>query len=164
MLELMPDGETFQKLTRAQHNALDRYYKRKHDTLLDKTLPPLISSGLPTIIAIGLGAAAYVFKDELQEELKEAGVSAIDWVGSGLFKFTGLGQTLKLIGPTTPEYIILEDGTKIGPLSRCKRWETDLVDLTEKNVGTLIPIYLSAMKRDGCTKPNFVTQRNWDKV
>lgn len=164
MLELMPDGETFKKLTRAQGDALHRYYKRERDSLLDKTLPPLISTGLPSILAIGLAAAAYVFKDELEEELKLAGGTAIDWVGSGLFKFSGVGQALKLIGPTTPEYIILEDGSKIGPLSRCKRWETDLVDITEKNIGALIPVYLAAMKGDGCPKPSFVTKRNWDKV
>jgi hypothetical protein len=164
MLELMPDGETFKKLTKAQGDALHRYYKREHDSLLVKTLPPLISTGLPAIFAIGLGAAAYVFKDELEEELLKSGESAIDWLGSGLFKFSGVGQALRLVGPTTPEFIILEDGTKVGPLSRCKRWETDLVDLTEKNVGALIPVYLKAMKDDGCSKPVFVTKKNWDKV
>jgi len=29
MLELMPDGETFKKLTRGQSAALERYYKRE---------------------------------------------------------------------------------------------------------------------------------------
>ena len=157
MLELMPDGETFKKLTKAQHSALDRYYKREHDTLLEKTLPSLISTGLPTIIAVGLGAAAYVFKDQLGDEIKEAGQNVIDFVGSGLFKFTGLGQALSIIGPTSPEYI---DGTDI-KFTKCQRWENDLVDVA----GTaLTPIYLYAMKRDGCSKPTFVTQRNWDKV
>ena len=68
MLELMPDGETFKKLGAAQSAALERYYKREKDSLLDKTLPPLISTGIPSILAIGLAAAAYVFKDELEEE------------------------------------------------------------------------------------------------
>ena len=58
MLELMPDGETFKKLTKAQTEALDRYYKREKEGLLDKTLPPLISTGIPSIVAVGLAAAA----------------------------------------------------------------------------------------------------------
>jgi len=164
MLELMPDGETFKKLSRAQEDALHRYYKREKDSLLDKTLPPLISTGIPSIIAIGLAAAAYVFKDELEEELKEAGQSVIDWAGSGLFKFAGLGPIVGLIGPSTPEYILLEDGSKIGPLSKCKRWETDLVDITAKGNTALLPIYIQAMKQDGCPRPVFVTKQNWGKV
>ena len=153
----MPDGETFKKLTKAQGEALHRYYKREKDSLLDKTLPPLISTGVPSIVAVGLAAAAYVFKDELQKELKEAGQSVIDSIGTSLFKFTGLGQALSIIGPTSSEYI---DGTDI-KFTKCQRWENDLVNVA----GTaLTPIYLAAMKRDGCSKPVFVTKQNWDKV
>jgi len=163
MLELMPDGETFKKLTKAQHNALDRYYKREKDTLLDKTLPPLLSTGLPTIIAIGLGAAAYVFKDRLEDEINEAGQNVIDFVGSGLFKFTGLGQVTSLLGPFSQEYIVLADGTKV-QLTKCERWENDLVNIVDSGATALLPIYIAAMKKDGCSKPAFVSDDNWKKV
>ena len=163
MLELMPDGETFKKLTKAEEAALHRYYKREHDSLLDKTLPPLISTGIPTIVAVGLAAAAYVFKEELEEELKEAGVSVANWAGSGLFKLTGLVQVTSRLGPFSQEFIILEDGTKV-QLTKCQRWENDLVNIVESGATALLPIYITAMKNDGCSKPAFVTMENWKKV
>lgn len=163
MLELMPDGETFKKLTKVQGEALERYYKREKDSLLDKTLPPLISTGIPSILAIGLAAAAYVFKDQLEEEIKEAGQDVINFVGSGLFKFTGLGQVTSLLGPFSQEYIVLADGTKV-QLTKCERWENDLVNIVESGATALLPIYIAAMKKDGCSKPSFVTTENWKKV
>ena len=163
MLELMPDGETFKKLGTAQSAALERYYKREKDSLLDKTLPPLISTGIPSILAIGLAAAAYVFKDELEEELKEAGMSVVNYVGSGLFEFTGLGQITSLLGPFSQEFIVLADGTKV-QLTKCERWENDLVNIVEGGQKALLPIYISAMKKDGCSKPAFITKENWGKV
>jgi len=166
MLELMPDGETFKKLTRAEGSALHRYYKREKDGLLDKTLPPLISTGIPSIVAIGIAAAAYVFKDELQEELREAGQSFIDWAGTGLFNFS-IGNVssviLRTTGPSSSQYIILEDGTKV-ELTRCQRWESDLYNIVEGGQKALLPIYIKAMKEDGCSKPGFITKQNWDKV
>ena len=159
----MPDGETFKKLTKAQTEALDRYYKREKEGLLDKTLPPLISTGIPSIVAVGLAAAAFVFKDELEEELKETGMSVVNWAGSGLFNLTGLGQATSLLGPFSQEFIVLEDGTKV-QLTKCQRWENDLVNIVEGGQTALLPIFISAMKKNGCSKPAFVTQENWGKV
>ena len=61
----MPDGETFKKLTKAQHCALDRYYKRQRPSLIDETAAPLIANGLPIIIGTGIAAVAYIFRDKI---------------------------------------------------------------------------------------------------
>jgi hypothetical protein len=172
MLELMPDGETFKKLTKAQHSALDRYYKRQRPSLIDETAAPLIANGLPIIVGTAIGAIAYVFRDQLADEAK-------DFAG-GVGKFVNEGIWSSLIfpvldplwqDPKTPEMVLLNpeanprDYTYAGPLTRCQRWESDLVDIESKNGGGIDRAFvLRKMKNENCSKPAFVETGEWSRV
>ena len=52
-----------------------------------------------------------------------------------------------------------------GPLTRCQRWETDLVDIESKNGGGIDRAFvLRKMKSEGCSKPAFVDAGEWGRV
>ena len=172
MLELMPDGETFKKLTKAQHTALDRYYKRQRPSLLDETTAPLIANGLPIIIGTGIAAVAYIFRDKIKDEADE-------FVG-GVGQFLSEGFWRNIVypvldplwqDPKTPEMVLVNpeanprDYTYVGPLTRCQRWETDIVDIESKNGGGIDRAFvLRKMKQEGCDRPGFVDEGEWGRV
>ena len=174
-LELMPDGKTFKKLNSVQEKALKRYYKRLHDKPLSQNL------ALP----ISIGALAYILKDKLKipdldipdvktliEETGGIVADAIVQVEGALFPQN----------PINPEYVILNEGTpqerKVGPFSRCSRWELDATDwLTvkqsykgdlgyfETTLGALTASrIIKNMKREGCSKPTVFSQAQWDDI
>ena len=170
----MPDGETFKKLTKAQHNALDRYYKRQKPTLIDEVTPGLVSNGLPIIIGTAIGAVAYVFREQLVEE-KDAFVGGVgQFINEGIwstFVFPVLDPLWK--DPKTTEYVLLNpeadirDYTYAGPLTRCQRWETDLVDIEARETGgggIDRAFVLRKMKNENCSKPAFVDAGEWGRV
>ena len=92
---------------------------------------------LPIGLAVlgGIGAIAYVFKEELQQYLKDKEEDVVTWIGGlpraggGLVAdaIIGLEGALFPQNPVTPEFIEV-GGRTIGPLSRCKRWETDATE------------------------------------
>ena len=172
MLELMPDGETFQKLTKAQHSALDRYYKRQQPSLIDEVTPALVGSGLPIIVGTAIGAIAYVFREQLVEE-KDAFVGGVgQFINEGIwstFVFPVLDPLWK--DPKTPEMVLLNpdanprDFRYAGPLTRCQRWETDIVDIESKNGGGIDRAFvLRKMKNEKCSKPAFVDKAEWSRI
>ena len=79
-LELMPDGVTFKKLNKTQHAALNNYYKRLHDKPLSQDLA--LPMGL--VILGGIGAMAYIFKDDIKKEFEEQKEALWDWVIGGI--------------------------------------------------------------------------------
>ena len=79
-LELMPDGKTFKKLNSTQKKALDTYYKRLHDKPLSQDLA--LPMGL--VILGGIGAMAYIFKDDIKKEFEEQKEALWDWVIGGI--------------------------------------------------------------------------------
>ena len=172
MLELMPDGETFKKLTKAQHNALDRYYKRQKPSLIDEAAAPLIANGLPIIVATGIGAVAYIFRDQLKDEALEAAGGVGQFINEGIWNslvFPVLDPLWK--DPKTPEMVLLNpeanprDYTYAGPLTRCQRWENDIADIESKNGGGIDRAFvLRKMKNEGCEKPGFVEAGEWGRV
>jgi len=161
MLELMPDGETFKKLTKAQGEALHRYYKREKDSLLDKTLPNLVGGGIPVIVGISLAAVAYVFKEQLVEE-KDKFIGGVgQFINEGIWD-NAIYPILAPLwrDPKTPEYV---DG--VGPLTRCQRWENDIADIETKNGGGIDRAFVvRKMKDEGCSKPIFVDVGEWGRV
>ena len=174
MLELMPDGETFKKLTKAQGAALDRHYKRQRPTLLDEATAPLIATGIPIVAATALASIAYIFRDTLQEELAKVGGGVGQFINEGIWD-TAIFPALDAIGarkdPQTPEMVLLNpdanprDYTYAGPLSRCQRWEADLVDWEAKKGGGLDrALILRRMKNEGCDRPGFVEAGEWGRV
>ena len=185
-LELMPDGKTFKKLNATQEKALKRYYKRAQDKPLIQDL------SLPIGLAVlgGIGAIAYVFKDELQQYLKDKEEDVVTWIG-GLPRAGGglvadalinLEDALFPQNPINPEYVILNEGTpqerKVGPFSRCQRWANDAADWhTVKQsykgdlgyIETTLGAFTAAriiknMKKEGCPKPSAFTQAQWDEI
>jgi len=179
-LELMPDGKTFKKLNAVQEKALKRYYKRSQDKPLIQDL------SLPIGLAVlgGIGAIAYVFKNELQQYLKDKEEDVVTWIGGlpraggGLVAdaIIGLEGALFPQNPVTPEFIEV-GGRTIGPLSRCKRWETDATEWlsVKQSKGDLGPAesvvaalaaarIIKNMKKEGCSKPSAFTQAQWDEV
>ena len=120
-LELMPDGKTFKKLNRTQEKAMNRYYKRLHEVPLTQSL------SLPIGLAVlgGIGAIAYVFKDEIKKAFDEQEKALFDWFGELPVAAGGVvaDAIISLEGalfpqnPVTPEFIEV-GGRTIGPLSR----------------------------------------------
>jgi len=174
-LELMPDGKTFKKLNATQEKALKRYYKRLHDKPITQEL------GLPIGLAVlgGIGAIAYVFKDELQQYLKDKEEDVITWIkglpaaGGGVVAdvIIKAGDAIFPANPVTPEYITFPDREPIGPLTRCKRWETDATTWLEKvqagNYNTIQAALaakriISNMKKEGCSRPLAFTVAQWE--
>ena len=187
-LELLPDGKTFKKLTAAQSKAMDRYYKRARgapERFAKMALP------VSLIAVAGIGALAYVFKDELKAWVDDNVDDFAEWlkglpkaaavaagggvadaiVTTGAVVTEAVGATG---GPTTPEYLTV-NGTQIGPLSICQRWDNDAVDWltliqakpnmgkTEKTIAALAAKrIIKGMKDEGCPKPAAFTQAQWD--
>jgi len=172
MLELMPDGETFKKLTKAQHTALDRYYKRQRGSLIEEAAAPLIANGLPIVVATGIAAGAYIFRDQLKDDAAEFTGGLGQWFNEGLWRnvvFPVLDPLWK--DPKTPEMVLLNpeanprDYTYAGPLTRCQRWENDIADIETKNGGGIDRAFvLRKMKQEGCDRPGFVEAGEWGRV
>ena len=176
-LELMPDGKTFKKLNAVQEKALNRYYKRLHEVPLSQNLV------LP--ISIAIGALAYILKDKLKipeldiPDVKTLIEGAGGTVADVIIQVEG---ALFPQNPINPEYVILNEGTpqerKVGPFSRCQRWENDATDwLTvkqsykgdlgyiETTLGALTAArIIKNMKKEGCPKPSAFTQTQWDDI
>ena len=171
-IELMPDGETFKKLTKVQERALNRYYGRQKPALIDVALPSLVGSGLPIIVGTAIGAIAYIFRDKLKDE-------AEDYVGGvGQFLTEGFWDSavyplMDATGiwkdPKTPKMVLLNpeasprDYTYAGPLTRCQRWENDFVDFGAKG-GIDRAFILRRMIDEGCSKPAAVEQGEWSRL
>ena len=174
-LTLMPDGKTFKKLNAAQEKALKNYYNRLHDKPLTETL------GVPIGLAVlgGIGALAYIFRDEIKKEFEEQEKAFVDWlkglpakVGVGFFDLGfDIGKTVTGTDLTKPSG---EAAEVFGPdVSICSQYEYDLINLRNRDpfwpwekaaVGLAIREKLVGMKKEGCSKPPFIDQKNWDRI
>ena len=179
-LELMPNGVTFKKLNATQYKALNRYYKRLHDRPLSQDLA--LPIGL--VIAGGLGALAYVFKEDIIEEFKEQKKALWTWITEGIksipaktfgwsveqgFEIGTVISGIDLTKPTGEAETIYGKGIDI-----CSQYEYDLANLYQQSEDASFlerPLYgvgiwskLKGMKKAGCRKPPFVEQKNWDRV
>ena len=168
-LELMPDGVTFKKLNATQEKALKGYYKRLHNRPLTQEL------GLPIGLAVlgVIGAMAYILKDKLKipefeiPDAKTLVEGAGGVIGDAIIN---LRNAIIPPEPVTPEYITFPDREPIGPLTRCKRWETDATAWLQKvqagNYNTIqaalaAKIIISNMKKEGCPRPSAFTVAQW---
>ena len=174
-LELMPDGKTFKKLNAVQEKALKRYYKRAQDKPLIRDL------ALPIGLAVlgGIGAIAYVFKGELQKSFEEQEKAFLTWIkelptkaGISIFDIGfDIGKTISGIDFTKPSG---EAAEVFGPdVNICSQYEYDLINLRNRDpfwpwekaaVGLAIREKLVGMKKEGCSKPPFIDQKNWDRA
>jgi len=183
-LTLMPDGKTFKKLNRTQEKALKGYYNRLHDKPLPETL------GLPLGLAVlgGIGAIAYIFKDEIKKAFDEQEKAFVDSF-KGLPVAAGGGvadivvSLVDAVGlstnePVNPEFVILNVGTPdertVGPFSLCQRWGLDADDwlanvqagkfLTKIGAALAGNYIIKNMKKEGCSRPQAITQAQWDEI
>ena len=118
-LELLPDG-TFKKLSKVQTDALDRYYKRENK----RDLTTEVIAQFPLILATSIAAAAYVFRDEIKEKIKEEGID----LGLGLAKLITRIPFGKA-EPMEPEFVpSLIDPEIMVEIPRCERYAADYVN------------------------------------
>jgi len=174
----IPQGVELRKISAVQKKALDDLLNKQKETSLLQTG---ISVLIPSLAVVGVGAATLVvawswLKDKELPSIKETAES----IGGGLVD-GGLDIVNKVadeIGfkaePKTQEYI--QAGTRtIGPLSRCKRWETDAADvlaiIQAGNLGVAETIAAAVaiksiakqMKKEGCDRPTAISQAQWDE-
>ena len=189
MLELLPDGKTFQKLNATQTKALDRYYIRLRKTNQEDPIKTAVDN-LPIVIGAGMLAGAYIFRETIKEEAEEAWekfkIEALDATGGATYNVLDFAisffrpsselWTGKPAEPESPAEVVLADGQTV-TLTQCERYNNDIVDLygsiptsglflrTRRMLhGLTINDKLDTMKKAGCTKPAGVTQRDWDKA
>ena len=168
-LELMPDG-TFKKLTKAQTDALDRYYKREKG---DEILPAVIQSPIfPTLVFGSISAVAIgVVWAYLNEKDFELG------------KFLGGGvASIYSDNPKSPSTLTLHDGSVV-ELTRCQQWEQDAIawKTAEQGIFTQLSSVLPSftlggvkimqatkalhiiknMKKEGCPNPALFSDEQW---
>jgi len=180
-LELLPDG-TFKKLSKVQTDALDRYYKREKK--VTKEFPTeagllLVGYGVPIVMAATIAAAAFIFRDEIKQRVKEESIEGAEWFGGGFAK------VLTFIARASKPAVMGEDGIQtqmeprepeIGPqgetLTRCQRYEADYVADNELHTVAFIGTPLQAlaqlntiqkMKKEGCSRPSIIPQGQWNQ-
>ena len=165
-LELMPDG-TFKKLSKVQSDALNRYYKRENK----KDLPSeagllLIAYSLPVILGVGIGAGAFIFRDEIKERIEEAVIPS----GLGVAKLITRFVRGEKNTPTEPQ--TSETTIQGNVLTKCQRYAGDYVSQNEIHVipfvgGTLQALAqlntIQSMKLEGCSKPDVIPQAQWEQ-
>ena len=165
-LELLPDG-TFKKLTKVQTDALDRYYKRENKKDIASEA---IISGLPIILGVSIASIAYIFRDDIKEQVltrleKGAIISGLG-VAKVITRFIR-GEKQKT-EPQQPEVTPQGD-----VLTRCARYEVDYV--TQNTIAEGIPFVgvplqalaqlntIQSMKLEGCSRPDIIPQSQWDQ-
>ena len=177
-LELMPDGSTFKKLTKIQTEALDRYYKRGKEDLVDTVIQSPI---LPTIVYGSVASAFLVagwayLKDQKLPTFDEAS----NWLGGGVGGVIAKAYTNN---PKSPQFRPSQlDPTKMVEVPRCQRWEQDAVALMQTTeLSTLFELPILApqftilratksvhiiknMKREGCPRPTAFSSAQWNEV
>jgi len=167
-LELLPDG-TFKKLSKVQTDALDRYYKRENK----RDLTTEVIAQFPIILATSIAAAAYVFRENILEKIKEEGIGLAEQGGLGLAKvltFVARGFGPKLMGETTMEPRQPETTPQGNVLTRCQRYEADYVADNELHTipfgGTVLQALaqfntIQKMKKEGCSRPSIIPESQW---
>ncbi len=173
----IPQGVEIKKLTATQERALDKLLKAQRD---ENTLQTAIRVAIPTVAFVGVAGAAIATTFAYLKDIELPTVKDIVTGGGDLVSDVIVGGVDTIVGkqqPKTPEYIVLGDGRKVGPLTICKRWETDYVDVMEQIAegeadsitGTVVGALLQKniikqMKKQGCERPVVIPASQWDEV
>ena len=173
----VPQGVELRKLSAVQKRAVDDLLARQRESSLVENF---VTSALPALAFAGVGGAAvlvaYSYLNDLKiptaKEVAKAVTTAageivsdvvID-VGGGLAKAAGFEDN-----PTTPEFL----PSGLGPLSRCKRWEVDAVEIVSRIQGGLNEVekvqaalalkrVIKNMKKEGCDRPTAISVDQWE--
>jgi len=169
----IPKDIEFRKVTPTQQKSLEKIMSDSKNNLRTAIAIPTIA--LSTLAVVG--ATAFLFRDQIKEFVQE---NVDDLTGAITEKIkgvvTGAGDIVSdtivtVVGrdePQTPEFT----PSGLGPIPRCKRWESDyvttikddpspteivLLALAQKNI-------IKNMKRDKCDRPSIIPQSQWDDV
>ena len=179
----IPAGVEIRKISAVQKRALDDLLGKQKDSSLLQSMAMVTIPSL-AIVSLGVGALAVIYyKDELETWVKELPHTVATAAGGKVANIIvdAGGAVLEAVAPdlaaqpTTPEYIEA-GGRRIGPLSMCKRWETDATEWlsvvqskpdmgkTETTLAATLGLrIIKNMKKLGCDKPLAFTQAQWDE-
>ena len=169
----IPKDIEFRKVTPTQQKSLEKIMSdSKNNTLRAVAIPTIALSTLAIV-----GGTAFLFRDQLKqfaednidnlgeaiaEKIKGVVIGAGDIVSDTITTVVGRDE------PRTPEFT----PSGLGPIPRCKRWESDyvttikddpspteivLLALAQKNI-------IKNMKREKCNRPSIIPQSQWDDV
>ena len=173
----IPQGVEIKKLTPTQEKALDKLLKAQRD---ENTLQTAIRVAIPTIAFVGVAGAAIATTFAYLKDIELPTVKDIVTSGGDLVSDVIVGGVDTIVGkqqPKTPEFVVTDNGTKIGPIPICKRWETDYVSTLEQIaqgdadspvgvvVGALVQKnIIKQMKKRGCDRPVTIPASQWNEV
>ena len=173
----IPQGVEIKKLTPTQEKALDKLLRQQR---AENTLQPAIRVAIPTVAFVGVAGAAIATTFAYLKDIELPTVKDIVTSGGDLVSDVIVSGVDTIVGkqqPKTPEYIVTDAGTTIGPLTICQRWETDYVDVAEQiaqgeadsPVGVVVGALLQKniikqMKKNGCERPVIIPATQWDEV
>jgi len=174
----IPTDVEIRKITPTQKQALDELLKKQKEGSLLQTAVAVTIPSLAIMTVAGAAVALFYYKDELEDYIRELPTTVATAAGGKVADvITDLGGAVARAAgfsddPTTPEYL----PSGVGPLSRCKRWEVDAVEIKSRNqTGNLSkPQTVQAalalkrvaknMKIEGCSRPTAITQAQWDEA
>ena len=169
----IPKDIEFRKVTPTQQKSLDKIMSdSKNNTLRAVAIPTIALSTLAIV-----GGTAFLFREQINnfiEESKDDLTNAITEkikdvvIGAGEVVSDTITTVVGRDEPRTPEFT----PSGLGPIPRCKRWESDyvttikddpspteivLLALAQKNI-------IKNMKREKCNRPSSIPQSQWDDV
>jgi hypothetical protein len=168
----IPQGVEIRKISAVQKRALDELLGKQKETSLIETLIPSL-----TLLTLGLtGAYIYIKRDTIKDSLEDLERRAKEYAGQTVTEaFTTFGETVTggAFDPTQPSSI--QPGGV--DLTVCQQYENDLIELRRKEddvgefdyltkfaIGYNKQAKYQGMKANGCSKPPYVPQNDWDKA
>ena len=170
----IPPGVVIKNIPPGHKRALDDLLSKERD---NSAISSALLVGIPSIIA-GSAILAYVFKDEMktwfkeqQDTLLEATKKVVAGAGEGIVDITL--DTLNKVFQNNPKTPKVVNGSE---LTRCTRWAVDATDvlaLVQKGNLTKAETVAAAvatigiakeMKREGCSRPSAISQKQWDQA
>ena len=169
----IPKDIEVRKVTPTQQKSLEKIMAdSKNNTLRAVAIPTIALSTLAIV-----GGTAFLFRDQLKtfveenvdnlgeavtDKIKGVVVGAGDIVSDTIVTIVGRDE------PKTPEFT----PSGLGPIPRCKRWESDYVDTIQDDPSPTEIVLLALaqkniiknMKREKCDRPSIIPQSQWDDV
>jgi hypothetical protein len=177
----VPAGVEIRKISAVQKRALDELLGKETE---GKLLETVIRASIPAVTAISIAAGAGVLIwSYLKDKELPTGKEIAEIAGGGVANaiIDAGGAVLEKVAPdlankpTTPKELTLASG-EVVELTLCQRWEYDAADLlaiiqskgdmgkTETTLAALSVLRIvKNMKKDGCPKPNSITQAQWNE-
>jgi len=175
----IPPGVEIRKLSAVQNKALNKLMESQNGSSSKNTA---LAVGIPTV-ALAIAGMAYLFRSEIKENIKENWddlKSFAEGIPAGMFTGTidaGFALGKEITGVDLTE--VTGRATEVfgESVSLCEQYEYDLVELQQRvdktskyNVFAIAALgigkreKLKGMKKNGCSKPPYIKQNDWDRV